>query len=66
MKQEAFVSSNDHFGRCEDVDVTNIVRILEKHTEDRGGLIAILEEIRGLVAKLLEEEEGKRKKGKHR
>ncbi|MBL7152365.1 MAG: hypothetical protein ISS79_01510, partial [Phycisphaerae bacterium] len=45
MKQESFASSSDRVEACEDVDVTNILRILEKHKEDRGGLIAILEEI---------------------
>ncbi|MFC1763561.1 NAD(P)H-dependent oxidoreductase subunit E [Planctomycetota bacterium] len=47
MKQAAFASSSDCVEVCEDVDLTNILRILEKHNEDRGGLIAILEEIQG-------------------
>jgi len=44
MKQKAFASSRDH-EVWEDVDATNILKILEKHNEDRGGLVAILEEI---------------------
>ncbi|MBL7186578.1 MAG: NAD(P)H-dependent oxidoreductase subunit E [Phycisphaerae bacterium] len=55
MKQEAFASSSDRVEVCEDVDVTNILRILEKHNEDRGGLIAILEEIQGEYGYLPEE-----------
>jgi len=55
MKQEAFVSSGDDVEVCQDVDVTNILKILEKHNEDRGGLIAILEEIQGEYGYLPEE-----------
>ncbi len=55
MKQEAFASSSDRVEVCEDVDVTDILRILEKHNEDRGGLIAILEEIQGEYGYLPEE-----------
>ena len=55
MKQEASASGSDRVEACEDVDVTNILRILEKHNEDRGGLIAILEEIQGEYGYLPEE-----------
>ena len=55
MKQEAFVSSIAGVEVCEDVDVTNVLRILEKHSEDRGGLISILEEIQAEYGYLPEE-----------
>jgi len=45
MKQKAVPSSRDHVEAHEDVDSTNVLKILEKHNEDRGGLIAILEKI---------------------
>jgi NADH-quinone oxidoreductase subunit E len=39
------VAANTGTQTQEDVDSRDILRILEKHTKDRGGLIAILEEI---------------------
>jgi len=39
------VAANTGTQSAEDIDSKDILRILEKHTEDRGGLIAILEEI---------------------
>jgi NADH-quinone oxidoreductase subunit E len=44
MEQTA-VSNKENICAEEDVDLKDILRILEKHNEDRGGLIAILEEI---------------------
>jgi NADH:ubiquinone oxidoreductase subunit E len=55
MKQEAFASASARVEVCEDVDVTNILRILEERNEDRGGLIAILEEIQAEYGYLPEE-----------
>jgi NADH:ubiquinone oxidoreductase subunit E len=55
MKQKAIASS----GRCaevqDEVDSANIFRILEKHNEDRGGLISVLEEIQAEYGYLPEE-----------
>jgi len=45
MKQEQAVSSEGIVHSQEQVDSEDILRILEKHNEDRGGLISILEEI---------------------
>ena len=45
MKQKAIVSSGGRFEVQEDVDSANILRMLDKHNGERGGLIAILEEI---------------------
>ena len=44
MEQTA-VSNKENICAEEEVDLKDILRILEKHNEDRGGLIAILEEI---------------------
>lgn len=55
MKQEAFASSSDHDEVCGDVDVTNVSKILDKHNEDTGGLITILEEIQAEYGYLPEE-----------
>lgn len=54
MKQETAGSGTAHLEVCEDADVTNISKMLEKHNEDRGGLIAILEEIQGTYGYLPE------------
>ena len=43
MKQDTVIK--DNIDAQEEVDSKDILRILEKHNEDRGGLIAILEEI---------------------
>jgi NADH-quinone oxidoreductase subunit E len=45
MKQKAFPSSEGRVEVQDEVDSANILRILEKHNEDRGGLISVLEEI---------------------
>ena len=45
MKQEAPPSSDSHIEVQDEVDSANILRVIEKHNKDRGGLIAILEEI---------------------
>ena len=55
MKQEASALASDRVEVCEDVDVTDIPRIVEKRNEDRGGLIAILEEIQAEYGYLPEE-----------
>jgi NADH-quinone oxidoreductase subunit E len=39
------ISNKENICAEEEVDLKDILRILEKHNEDRGGLIAILEEI---------------------
>ena len=44
MKQDTAISHKDNV-HTEEVDLENILGILEKHNEDRGGLIAILEEV---------------------
>lgn len=45
MKQKAVLSSSDHVETHQDVDPMIILKIVNKHNEERGGLIAILEEI---------------------
>jgi len=43
--EQTVVSNKGNICAEEEVDLEDILRILEKHDEDRGGLIAILEEI---------------------
>jgi len=43
--EQTVVSNKGNICSEEEVDLKDILRILEKHDEDRGGLIAILEEI---------------------
>ncbi|UCG59892.1 MAG: NAD(P)H-dependent oxidoreductase subunit E [Phycisphaerales bacterium] len=45
MKQEIATPNNGNSLAAECVDEASVLKILEKHDEDRGGLIAILEEI---------------------
>jgi len=45
MKQDTVIKNKDNIDGQEKVDSKDILRILEKHNEDREGLIAILEEI---------------------
>ena len=45
MNREIVTSNEDNSVALEDIDSKNILKILEKHNEDRGRLIAILEEI---------------------
>lgn len=45
MKQEIATRGNGNSPALECVDEESVLKILEKHDEDRGGLIAILEEI---------------------
>ena len=45
MKQEQVISNKETIRSQEQVDSKDILRILEKHNQDRGGLIAILEDI---------------------
>ncbi len=45
MKQDTAIKNKNHINTQEEVDSKDILRILEKHNGDRGGLIAILEEI---------------------
>ena len=45
MKQDTAISNKANMHTREEVGPKDILRILEKHNEDRGGLIAILEEI---------------------
>ena len=47
MKQDTVIKNKDNINGQDEVDLKDILRILEKHNEDRGGLIAILEEIQG-------------------
>jgi NADH:ubiquinone oxidoreductase subunit E len=53
MKQDTVIK--DNIDSQEEVDSKDILRILEKHNEDRGGLIAILEEIQAEYGYLPEE-----------
>ena len=55
MKQEALPSGECRVEVQDEVDSANILRILEKHSEDRGGLISILEEIQTEYGYLPEE-----------
>jgi NADH-quinone oxidoreductase subunit E len=45
MTEKAALSSTDDVVMQQDVNPANIVKIIEKHAGDRGGIIAILEEI---------------------
>ena len=54
MKQEIATPGNGNSPALECVDEESVLRILEKHGEDRGGLIAILEEIQTLCGYLPE------------
>ncbi len=45
MKQESATINKDNTDTLENVDSERILKIIEKHNEDRGGLIAILEDI---------------------
>ena len=45
MKQARVALNKDNSDALENVDSERILKILEKHNEDRGGLIAVLEEI---------------------
>ncbi|GAH76248.1 unnamed protein product, partial [marine sediment metagenome] len=45
MKQEQAISSEETVHSQEQVASKDILRILENHNKDRGGLISILEEI---------------------
>jgi len=45
MKQQSTTANTDDRDGLEDVDCEHILRIVEKHNHDRGGLIAVLEEI---------------------
>jgi NADH-quinone oxidoreductase subunit E len=45
MKQDTVIKNKDNIDGQEKVDSKDILRILEKHNEDKGRLIAILEEI---------------------
>ena len=45
MKQKAVLSNKNDVVTEQEIDTQDILSIVEKHNEDRGGLIAILEEI---------------------
>ena len=45
MTEKAALSSTEDAVMQQDVNPANIIKIIEKHAEDRGGIIAILEEI---------------------
>jgi len=45
MKQNPAISSDETIHSQEEIDPKDILRILEKHNQNRGGLIAILEDI---------------------
>jgi len=45
MKQQSTAPNTDNRDGLEDVDCERILRIVEKHNRDKGGLIAVLEEI---------------------
>ncbi|HUW19742.1 MAG TPA: NAD(P)H-dependent oxidoreductase subunit E [Sedimentisphaerales bacterium] len=47
MKQDTITPSKEDLQLQEQLDSNDILDILEKHKQDRGGLIAILEEIQG-------------------
>ncbi|MCK4752897.1 MAG: NAD(P)H-dependent oxidoreductase subunit E [Planctomycetes bacterium] len=55
MKQDAVVSNKDSIKSQEQVDSEYILRVLEKHDENHGELIAILEEIQTEYGYLPEE-----------
>ena len=55
MKQDTVIENKDNIDGQENVDSKDILRILEKHTEDKGRLIAILEEIQAEYGYLTEE-----------
>ncbi len=55
MKQQSSVPNTDNRNELEDVDGERIVKIVDKHYQDRGGLIAILEEIQAECGYLPEE-----------
>ena len=55
MKQDTVVKNKDNIDTQDEVDSKGILRTLEKHNEDRGGLIAILEEIQAEYSYLPEE-----------
>jgi len=45
MTEKAALLSTDDAVMQQDVNPANVIKIIEKHAEDRGGIIAILEEI---------------------
>jgi NADH-quinone oxidoreductase subunit E len=55
MKQARVTLNKDNSDALESVDSERILKILEKHNEDRGGLIAVLEEIQTECSYLPEE-----------
>jgi len=55
MKQARVALNKDNSDALENVDSERILKILEKHNEDRGGLIAVLEEIQAECSYLPEE-----------
>jgi NADH-quinone oxidoreductase subunit E len=55
MKQNAVISNKDNICVEEKVESKDILRILENHNRDRGGLISILEEIQAEYGYLPEE-----------
>jgi len=55
MIQKAAASNGGEITTQQDVDPVNITKIIEKHDKDRGGIIAILEEIQNEYGYLPEE-----------
>jgi hypothetical protein len=55
MKQSSVMSNKDYVQEKPEVDRNGILSILDKHTNDRGGLIGILEEIQAQCGYLPEE-----------
>jgi len=55
MKQDTVITNKDNTCAEEELDLKEVLGILEKHSEDRGGLIAILEEIQAEYGYLPEE-----------
>ncbi len=55
MEQNAAISNKDNIRAEEKVESKDILRILENHSNDRGGLISILEEIQSEYGFLPEE-----------
>ena len=55
MKQARVTLNKDNSDALENVDSERILKILEKHNKDRGGLIAVLEEIQAECSYLPEE-----------
>jgi len=55
MEQQSTTLNADNIDALEDVDSERILRIVERHNQDRGGLIAVLEDIQAEYSYLPED-----------